>query len=161
MSFWNFLTDVESWTGSAAWTGSEGHPAGCLSGGNGFDQGRVVSIVTVDTDPCSMWYRVKSTTDDSLAAGTIIVRLSANAVTRLEVEIEIAVEQAGLPYDTGWLKTSGLLANETVTGLSIVTDAGTSNGYTVYVDTVYVAEAEPGGSEFTHSAGGVPGAVMI
>lgn len=143
MAFWTFPVDEQGWTllGGMVWTGDEGNPPGCLAGG---DAAKTVSILASDTDPASVWYRVVSETETSIDIGTIIVTLTINSNPTLQVELEVTPEQAGLPYDTGWVKLSSVIGvTEEITALGIETGAGTSNGYIVYVDTIYIAEAEP------------------
>lgn len=143
MAFWNFLVNEEGWTllGAMAWTNEDGHPPGCLRSG---DAAKTVSILASEDDPCSFWYRVISDTDTSIDIGSINVVITINSNPTLGAVHIISEEEAGLPYDTGWLKVSSVLGiTEEITSLGIETTSGTSNGYTVYVDTIYIAEVEP------------------
>lgn len=142
MAFWNFLVNEEGWTlqGGMTWIVDEGHPPGCLGGG---DATLAIALTPSASDPASMWYRVVSDTDTSLDIGTIIVTLTIDSSPELQAVITVTPEMAGLPYDSGWLKLTGTVGTTSIAALGIETTAGTASGYTVYVDTVYVAEAEP------------------
>lgn len=154
MASWTFDSDAEGWGGAGSWTGADGHGPGCMTGEPSIGS---LSIAIDAADPVSFWYRVIIPEDGS--AGEVILSLLGSGTGGFQID-EI-IEVAAVPYDSGWVKKSGVGGNTgTVTALQFnVTLPGAELG-DAYFDTVYVAEAEPDTYGYTHSAGGIPGAVL-
>jgi hypothetical protein len=155
---WLFTSNRQGWGASDdVWTDEQGRPLGCVMGSQSISG--LSTSVTPDS-PCSFWAKI--VWDEVIPPESPIdidVSLTSNGDL---VDISATRTISAVPYDSGWFKVFGNAA-----GTGTVTDLGTNVGASmpdwpgiVYFDSIYVAETEPGGYDLTHSAGGVPGAVM-
>lgn len=160
MAFWTFLTDEDGWTlsGNAAWDEFNGHGPGCISGVTAMSGSIVVSLTVSTSDPWSYWLRIVA--EEGADLGEVPYQIIASGAGGFTDGTTIEITET--PYDTGWFKVQGNCQNDgEITGVQISVDDNNLSGITAYFDSVYFAESEPGGYELTHSAGGVPGSVLI
>lgn len=160
MSFWTFLTDEDGWTlsGNAAWDGANGHGPGCISGVTAMSASIAFSLTPGAGAPWSYWLRIVA--EEGADLGEVPYQIIASGAGGFSNGTTLEITEA--PYDSGWFKVQGTCENEgEITGIQIGVDDNNLSGITAYFDSVYFGEAEPGGYELTHSAGGMPGAVMV
>lgn len=161
MANYTFSINEQGWdTSSFSWTNTDGSPGlGCLVAGDPDGVTNVGTSLAVSTavssgDPISFRVRILANSGD---LGTVYCTLSADSSVLAEL-----VSITALPFDSGWLTVSGTMTTtETVDTFSFAAAAADGIIFIVYLDSIYIAEAPPGAEGYRHSAGGIPGAVLV
>lgn len=167
MTYFTFESDREGWDPSDAWDGAAGAAPGCLhvadpGGAPAFTVSDLALSVSVG-DPCSCNVRV--TANGTATGGTLAIRMHVSGDGDDYFTTTITVPDDPADYDSGWRTISGLLSfTGTVDSVTITFDydlALISYPFESFLDNVYVAESPPVPGGLLHSAGGIPGAVLV
>lgn len=163
MAKWTFDVDADGWTPDwvTGWTVSDGSPGlGCLQATDVSSMSATISgSWSVDTDdPYSFRFRVIiSDTEEDF--GVVTVTFLTGGADNISQEVGYG-GTGGL--DSGWQYVSGTYAGpDTKTDLTVQGVCTDGISATIRIDSIYLAEAPPGGGNYGVSGGGIPGAVLI
>lgn len=159
---WTFGASDMGWLPSGLWdAGGYLHDANPGGAPTFLITGLSVSVGPGDPFSC----QVRLTATGTASGGTLAIRLRASGASNYVAAINIVVPDDPDEYDSGWQLISGAIdASDTINGMEIEFNydlALISYPFESYADNVYLAESPPIPSELTHSAGGMPGAVLI
>ncbi len=171
MPSWGFNADAQSWTGFDTWIDTDGVGGlGCLFADvvtNPPFTSPALSVPVVLNDPFSAWVKVVAYSGNT-EGGTVNVSIKAigDLVASSTPVVLTIPAQNPQTYNSGWFKVSGVFpGTDTITELQVIVQTlDEANTFDAYVDAVYLAQTDPLGSlnyTLKHSAGGVPGGVLI
>lgn len=160
MTSWTFDSDMEGWTnligGVFTWNAA-GYSGGGVKGNNVQD-GRGIQIDIASTpvitgDPLSFRCRV-------IGEGDIEDDVRMTMVTSGGSCEHTFPSDGVVDYDSGWVLISGTMITDTdVDHIDIEVHGFSINVADVYIDDVFFLETEADAG-YTHSSGGIPGAII-